>query len=66
MLAATWSVMVRDAGCDVAGRSVMAVGALDVSPLAVAKDNPRDWERLRLLFDFVFDLLDIFFEFWFW
>ena len=67
MLAATWSVMVRDAGCDVAGRSVMMVGALDVSPLVVAKDNP--WEsrgRLRLLFDmFVFDLLDIFLSFGF-
>jgi hypothetical protein len=67
MLAATWSVMVRDAGCDVAGRSVMAVGALDVSPLAVAKDNPWNSRgHLRLLFNsFVFDLLDIFLSFGF-
>ena len=66
-VAATRSVMVQDAGCDVAGRSVMTVGALDVSPLAVAKDNPWNSRgHLRLLFDmFVFDLLDIFLSFGF-
>ena len=67
MLAATWSVMVRDAGCDLAGHSVMAVAALDVFLLAVAKDNPWNSRgHLRLLFNsFVFDLLDIFLSFGF-